>query len=156
MNKEQIKEAILGKEDCKKEDTPLCQFATFHPDMEMVEILLKGADIQKSFNNQPLGWVFQFCEPNWDKMLELLFKYKYYALHLNKTRDFEYLLRLLDRVKRETALYVLNSMKRHNFHLTKKQTLLLQREEYTDLFKLFTEVFDSNLESMKEKDYGTN
>jgi hypothetical protein len=45
MNKEEIKEAILGKED-----TPLCQFATFHPDMEMVEILLKGADIQKSFN----------------------------------------------------------------------------------------------------------
>ena len=99
MNKEQIKEAILGKEDCRKEDTPLCQFATFHPDMEMVEILLKGADIQKSFNNHPLGWVFQFCEPNWDKMLELLFKYKYYALQLHKTRDFEYLLRLLDRVK---------------------------------------------------------
>ena len=49
MNKEQIKEAILGKEDCRKEETPLCQFATFHPDMEMVEILLKGADIQKSF-----------------------------------------------------------------------------------------------------------
>ena len=147
MNKEQIKEAILGKENCKKEDTPLCQFATFHPDMEIVEILLKGADIQKSFNNQPLGWVFQFCEPNWDKMLELLFKYKYYALHLNKTRDFEYLLRLLDRVKRETALYVLDTMKRHNFHLSEKQTLLLQREEYTNLFKLFTEVFDSNLES---------
>ena len=58
MNKEQIKEVILGKEDCKKEDTPLCQFATFHPDMEMVEILLKGADIQKSLNNHPLGWVF--------------------------------------------------------------------------------------------------
>ena len=147
MNKEQIKEAILGKENCKKEDTPLCQFATFHPDMEMVEILLKGADVQKSFNNQPLGWIFQFCEPNWDKMLELLFKYKYYALHLNRTRDFEYLLRLLDRVKRETVLYILNAMKRHNFHLTEKQTLLLQREEYTDLFKLFTEVFDSNLES---------
>ena len=46
MNKEQIKEAILGKEDERKEETPLCQFATFHPDMEMVEILLKGADIQ--------------------------------------------------------------------------------------------------------------
>ena len=142
MNKEQIKEAILGKENCKKEDTPLCQFATFHPNMEMVELLLKGADIQKSFNNQPLGWVFQFCEPNWDKMLELLFKYKYYALHLNKTRDFEYLLRLLDRVKRETALYVLDTMKRHNFHLSEKQTLLLQREEHTNLFQLFTEVFD--------------
>ena len=39
MDKEQIKEAILGQPDCKKEDTPLCQFATFHPDMEMVEIL---------------------------------------------------------------------------------------------------------------------
>ena len=147
MNKEQIKEAILGQSDCRAEDTPLCQFATFHPDMEMVEILLKGADIQKSFNNQPLGWVFQFCEPNWDKMLELLFKYKYYALHLNKTRDFEYLLRLLDRVKKETVLYVLNSMKQHNFHLSEKQTLLLQREEHTNLSKLFTEVFDSNLES---------
>lgn len=147
MNKEQIKELILGKVDCKKEDTPLCQFATFHPDMEMVEILLKGADIQKSFNNHPLGWVFQFCEPNWDKMLELLFKYKYYGLHLNKTRDFKYLLQLLDKVKSETILYVLHSMKRHNFHLTEKQTLLLQREKHTNLFKLFTEVFDSNLES---------
>ena len=115
MNKEQIKELILGKVDCKKEDTPLCQFSTFHPDMEMVEILLKGADIQKSFNNHPLGWVFQFCEPNWDKMLELLFKYKYYGLHLNKTRDFEYLLRLLDKVKTETALYVLNAMKIRTF-----------------------------------------
>ena len=142
MNKEQIREAILGQSDCRKEDTPLCQFATFHPDMEMVEILLKGADIQKSFNNQPLGWVFQFCEPNWDKMLELMFKYKYHALHLNKTRDFEYLLRLLNRVKSETALYVLNAMKRHNFHLNEKQTLLLQREEHTNLFQLFTEVFD--------------
>ena len=115
MNKEQIKELILGKVDCKKEDTPLCQFSTFHPDMEMVEILLKGADIQMSFNNHPLGWVFQFCEPNWDKMLELLFKYKYYGLHLNKTRDFEYLLRLLDKVKTETALYVLNAMKMRTF-----------------------------------------
>ncbi len=142
MNKEQIKEAILGQLNCRKEDTPLCQFSTFYPDMEIVEILLKGADIQKSFNNQPLGWVFQFCEPNWDKILELLFKYKYYALQLHKTRDFEYLLRLLDRVKKETVLYVLNSMKRHNFHLSEKQTLLLQREEHTNLFKLFTEVFD--------------
>ena len=142
MDKEQIKEAILGKENCKKEDTPLCQFSTFHPDMEMVELLLKGADIQKSFNNQPLGWVFQFCEQNWDKMLELLFKYKYYALHLNKTRDFEYLLQLLDKVKSETVQYVLKTMKRHNFHLSAKQTLLLQREEYTNLFQLFTEVFD--------------
>ena len=156
MNKEQIKEAILGQPDCRKEDTPLCQFATFHPDMEMVELLLKGADIQKSFNNHPLGWIFQFCEPNWDKMLELLFKYKYYALHLNKTRDFEYLLRLLDRVKKETVLYVLNSMKRHNFHLTEKQTLLLQREEHTNLFQLFTEIFDSNLESGKGIHHGTN
>ena len=63
MNKEQIREAILGKENCKKEETPLCQFATFHPDMEMVEIFLKGADTDKSFNHQPLGWVFQFCLP---------------------------------------------------------------------------------------------
>ena len=108
----------------------------------MVELLLKGADIQKSFNNQPLGWVFQFCEPNWDKMLQLLFKYKYYGLHLNKTRDLEYLLQLLDKVKKETALYVLDTMKRHNFHLTEKQTLLLQREEYMNLFQFFTEVFD--------------
>ena len=143
MNKEQIKEAILGKENCRKEDTPLCQFATFHPDMEMVEILLKGADIQKSFNNQPLGWVFQFCEPNWDKMLELLFKYKYYALHLNKTRDFEYLLRLLDRVKRETALYVLNAMKRHSFHLTPKQSEMIGEEEYAKVLQMYLEVFNS-------------
>ena len=47
MNKEQIKELILGKVDCKKEDTPLCQFSTFHPDMEMVEILLKGGGYSK-------------------------------------------------------------------------------------------------------------
>ena len=60
MNKEQLKETILGKPDCRKEETPLCQFATFKPDMEMVEILLKGADIQKAFNNQPLAWVLQF------------------------------------------------------------------------------------------------
>ena len=143
MNKEQIKEAILGQPDCRKEDTPLCQFATFHPDMEMVELLLKGADIQKSFNNQPLGWVFQFCEPNWDKMLVLLFKYKYYALHLNKTRDFEYLLRLLDRVKRETALYVLDTMKRHNFHLTPKQSEMLGEEEYAKVLQMYLEVFNS-------------
>ena len=142
MNKEQIKEAILGQPDCKKEDTPLCQFATFHPDMEMVEILLKGADIQKSFNNHPLGWVFQFCEPNWDKMLELLFKYKYHALHLNKTRDFEYLLRLLDRVKKETVLYVLKIMRNHNFELKPEQGTLLQRNEFRKVFELYLEVFD--------------
>ena len=142
MNKEQIKEAILGKENCKKEDTPLCQFATFHPDMEMVEILLKGADIQKSFNNQPLGWVFQFCEPNWDKILELLFRYKYYALRLNKTRDFEYLLRLLDRVKKETVLYVLKIMRNHNFELKPEQGTFLQRNEFRKVFELYLEIFD--------------
>lgn len=142
MNKEQIKEAILGKENCKKEDTPLCQFATFQPDMEIVEVLLKGADIQKSFNNHPLGWVFQFCEPNWDKMLELLFKYKYYALHLNKTRDFDYLLRLLDRVKKETVLYVLKIMRNHNFELKPGQGTLLQRNEFRKVFELYLEVFD--------------
>ena len=142
MDKKQIKEAILGKADCKKEDTPLCQFSTFHPNMEMVEVLLKGADIQKSFNHQPLAWVYQFCEPNWDKMLELLFKYKYYGLHLNRTSQFEYLVRLLERVKPETVHYVLNNMKRHGFRLNEKQSLLLQREEYTHVFKLFTEVFD--------------
>ena len=142
MDKEQIKEAILGQPDCRKEDTPLCQFSTFHSDMEMVEILLKGADVQKSFNNHPLGWVFQFCEPNWDKMLELLFKYKYYALHLNKTRDFEYLLRLLDRVKKETVLYVLKIMRNHNFELKPEQGPLLQRNEFRKVFELYLEVFD--------------
>ena len=142
MDKKQIKEAILGKADCKKEDTPLCQFSTFHPNMEMVEVLLKGADIQKSFNHQPLAWVYQFCEPNWDKMLELLFKYKYYGLHLNRTSQFEYLVRLLERVKPETVHYVLNNMKRHGFRLNEKQSLLLQKEEYTHVFKLFTEIFD--------------
>ena len=150
MNKEQIKETILGKVDCRKEETPLCQFSTFHPDMEMVEVLLKGADIQKSFNNQPLAWVFQFCEPNWDKMLELLFKYKYYGLHLKRTSQFEYLVRLLDRVKPETALYVLNSMKQHGFQLDEKQTLLLQKEEHTNLFQLYTQVFDSKMESVEK------
>lgn len=142
MDKEQIKEAILGLPDCRKEDTPLCQFTTFHPDMEMVEILLKGADVQKSFNNHPLGWVFQFCEPNWDKMLELLFKYKYYALQLHKIRDFEYLLRLLDRVKKETVLYVLKIMRNHNFELKPEQGTLLQRNEFRKVFELYLEVFD--------------
>lgn len=141
MNKEQIREAILGARGCKKEDTPLCQFATFHPDMEMVEILLKGADIQKSFNYQPLGWVFQFCEPNWDKMLELLFKYKYYSLHLKRARDFEYLLRLLSRVKTQTALYVLNVMKKHRFHPTIKQNIMLKEEEFYDALQVYEKVF---------------
>lgn len=36
MNKQKLKEAILGTEDCTKEETPLCQFATFQPDKEMV------------------------------------------------------------------------------------------------------------------------
>ena len=143
MNKELIKETLLGKPDCRKEETPLCQFSTFHPDMEMVEILLKGADIQKSFNHKPLAWVFQFCEPNWDKMLELLFKYKYYGLHLNRTSQFEYLLRLLDRVKTETVLYVLKAMKRHNFSLSQEQNLMLQRKEHVKIFQMYTEVFDS-------------
>ena len=143
MNKELIKETILGKPNCRKEETPLCQFSTFHPDMEMVEILLKGADIQKSFNHKPLAWVFQFCEPNWDKMLELLFKYKYYGLHLNYTSQFEYLLRLLNRVKTETVLYVLKAMKRHDFCLSQEQKLMLQREEHVKIFQIYTEVFDS-------------
>ena len=142
MNKEQIKEAILGKPDCRKEETPLSQFSTFHPDMEMVEILLKGADIQKSFNNHPLGWVFQFCEPNWDKMLELLFKYKYYGLHLNRRMDFEYLLRLLSMVKTETVLYVLKTMHKHNFELTYEQSILIRKEKFERVFQIYREVFD--------------
>lgn len=116
MDKEQIKEAILGKADCQKEKTPLCQFATFQPDMKMVEILLKGADIQKAFNNQPLAWVFQFCEPNWDDMLKLLFKYKYHALKLTP-RELEYLFRMWDRLKPETTSYILKRMNRHGLNL---------------------------------------
>ena len=154
MNKEEIKEAILGKTDCLKEETPLCQFATFHPDMEMVEILLKGADTEKSFNHRPLSWVFQFCEPNWDKMLELLFKYKYYGLHLNRSSQFEYLLRLLDRVKTETSLYVLKAMKRHRFQLNEEQNQLLQKEEYGRVLRLYTEVFDSKPESINNSKRG--
>ena len=130
LTKSQIKEAILGAENCRKEETPLCIFATFEPDMEMVELLLKGADIDKSFNNCPLGWVLQFCEPNLDKMLELLFKYKYYALHLTRKRDFEYLLIELSMVKEETALYVLNVMKRHHFKMSAEQYLMIQKEEF--------------------------
>ena len=142
MNKEQIKETLLGPTKCRKEDTPLCQFATFHPDMEMVEVLLKGADIQKSFNHQPLAWVYQFCEPNWDKMLELLFKYKYYGLHLNRISQFEYLVRLLKRVKPETVHYVLNVLKKHGFQLTSKQEELLKKEEFLNVFQLYKKVFD--------------
>ena len=121
MNKEEIKEAILGKKNCRKEDTPLCQFATFHPDMEMVEVLLKGADIDKSFNNQPMAWVFQFCEPNWDEMLTLLFKYKYHALHLNRPVDLVYLFRMLDKLKPDTIMYIFEVFKKHKFHMTRKQ-----------------------------------
>mgnify|MGYP003343800463 FL=1 len=95
--------------------------------MEMVELLLKGADINKSFNNQPLGWILQFCEPNLGKMLELLFKYKYHALHLNRNKDFEYLLIELSMVQEETALYVLNRMKRHNFKMSDEQDKILRR-----------------------------
>lgn len=141
MKKEQIREAILGARGCKKEDTPLCKFSTFYPDMDMVEALLKGADIQKSFNYQPLPWVYQFCEPNWDRMLELLFKYKYYGLHLKRNRDFEYLLRLLSRVKTKTALYVLNTMKKHGFQLTIKQNILLREEEFYDALQYYKKVF---------------
>ena len=142
MNKEQIKEAILGKEDCRKEETPLCQFSTFHPDMEMVKILLKGADIQKSFNHKPLAWVYQFCEPNWEKMLELLFKYKYYGLHLNRMGSFEYLLRMLARVRIETVLYILETMRRHNFELSYEQSALIRRDEFKRVFRIYKEVFD--------------
>ena len=142
MNKEQIKEAILGKEDCRKEETPLCQFSTFHPDMEMVKILLKGADIQKSFNHKPLAWVYQFCEPNWEKMLELLFKYKYYGLHLNRMGSFEYLLRMLARVRIETVLYILETMRSHNFELSYEQSVLIRRDEFKRVFRIYKEVFD--------------
>lgn len=147
MNKEEIKEAILGKPDCRKEETPLSQFATFHPDMEMVEVLLKGADIQKSFNNQPMAWVLQFCEPDHDKMLELLFKYKYHALHLNSRSEFECLLRILMKVKTETILYILKVMKKHNFCLTLKNNTLIRKEEFNKIFHLYKEVFDSYMES---------
>ena len=116
MNKEQIKEAILGQQDCEKEETPLCQFATFHPDMEMVELLLKGADIDKSFNHHPLAWVYQFCEPNWNEMLRLLFKYKYHALKFTKN-ELEYLSRMWDKLKPETTSYILQRMERHGFNL---------------------------------------
>ncbi len=116
MDKEQIKEAILGKADCCKEETPLCQFATFHPDMEMVEILLKGADIDKSFNHHPLAWVYQFCEPNWNEMLKLLFKYKYHALKLT-SNELEYLFRMWDKLKPETTSYILQRMEKHRFNL---------------------------------------
>lgn len=50
----------------------------------MVEFLLKGADINKSFNDRPLSWILQFCEDNLDTIVQLLFKYKYYSLHLNE------------------------------------------------------------------------
>ncbi|MBR6412230.1 MAG: hypothetical protein IKS41_03600 [Alphaproteobacteria bacterium] len=137
MNKEQIKEAILGKKDCHGEETPLCQFSTFHPDMEMVEILLKGADINKSFNHQPMAWVFQFCEPNWDEMLTLLFKYKYHALHLDRKSDFESLLQLLSRVKPETVMYVLKIMKKHRFRPTFEQIDYINKskEDFKKEFK---------------------
>ena len=115
MDKEQIKEAILGKPDCKKEETPLCQFATFQPDMEMVEILLKGADIQKAFNHHPFAWVYQFCEPNWDDILKLLFKYKYHALKMSPM-ELDYLLRMWNKLKPETSLYILERMRSHGFN----------------------------------------
>ena len=42
IDKNVIKEAILGRNGCRKEETPLCWFATFNPDME---IKLEGAEI---------------------------------------------------------------------------------------------------------------
>lgn len=145
MNKQQSKEAILGKEGCRKEETPLTQFATFHPDMEMVEILLKGADINKSFNNQPLGWVYQFCEDNRDKMLELLFKYKYHALHFNNKREFKYLFRLLNKVSTETVMYVFKTMKKHNFQANLEQYYILRDINGPRVMRLYHKVFTDYL-----------
>ena len=87
-------------------------------------------------------------------MLELLFKYKYYGLHLNRSSQFEYLLQLLDRVKTETSLHVLEAMKRHRFQLNEEQNQLLQKEEYTRVLRLYTEVFDSKPESINNSKRG--
>ena len=142
MDKEQIKEAILGKPNCRNEETPLCKYATFEPDMEMVEILLKGGDIQKSFNNQPLPWVHQFCQPNWDKLLVLLFKYKYYGLHLDNRRNFGSLLRMLAKVKPSTLFFVTKTMKKHNFKLSVWQKDMIKRENYVEIQEIYKSVFD--------------
>lgn len=144
MNKEQIKEAILGKPDCRMEETPLCKYATFEPDMEMVEILLKGGDIQKSFNKQPLLWMLQFCQTNnWDKLLVLFFKYKYYGLHLEKRGCFGALLRILAKVKPSTLFFVIKSMKKHNFKLAHWQEDMIKRENYVEIKEIYKCVFDS-------------
>ncbi len=145
MNKQQIKEAILGKEGCRKEETPLTQFATFHPDMEMVEILLKGADINKSFNNQPLSWILQFCELNLDIMVQLLFKYKYYSLHLNNKREFKYLFRLLNKVNTETVMYVFKTMEKHNFQANLEQYYILRDINGSRVMRLYHKVFTDDL-----------
>ena len=142
MNKQQIKEAILGKDNCPKEETPLTQFATFHPDMEMVELLLKGADINKSFNNQPLSWILQFCEENLDKMVQLLFKYKYYSLHLNEMREFKSLLIILSMVKTKTMMEILKIMKCHRFKLTEAHKIEIQKEEFSKIFPYFKAYFN--------------
>ena len=137
MNKEQIKEALLGEPHCKMEKTPLCHFATFEPDMEIVELLLKGTDIDKAFNNRPIEWVHQFCEPNWDKMLCLLFKYKYYALKLDKGNTFKSLITLLNKVEVDTVLYVLKSLKKHHFELLHSQYLYIRQfPKVMDLWKV--------------------
>ena len=141
MDKELIKEAILGKKGCRKEETPLCWFATFNPDMEMVEILLKGADVDASFNGMPLLWVWQFCRPNMGKMLELLFKYKYYGLHLRRYSDFVCLLSMLELIEKDRALGILEIMKKHKFVLSDKQREELYSGKYESVCQLYESVW---------------
>ena len=45
-------------------------------------------------------------------------------------------------------------MKRHRFQLNEEQNQLLQKEEYTRVLRLYTEVFDSKPESINNSKRG--
>ena len=63
MNKEQIKETILGKPDCRTEDTPLCQFATFKPD-KLVNSGVNICLVQKLANHRNIGTTQRYFNYN--------------------------------------------------------------------------------------------
>ena len=147
MDTNTIKEAILGKEGCRKEETPLAKYSTFEPDMEMVELLLRGADIQKSFNDQPLPWIWQFCKPDLAEMFKMLLRYKYYELHLERRHDFECFLLILEDVPSKYAKYAIRKLKQHNFELSVKQNEIMKENAFKRARSIWVEYWnnDSNL-----------
>lgn len=139
VDKIKLKEMMNGPEGCRAEATALCHYATFEPDMEIVELLLKGADIQKAFNDVPLDWILQFCEPHMDTMITLLLKYKYYGLHLREKQAFQALIEIIKKVKPETKRFIIKSLKCHKFLPTAEQCRTLNdlsNQEVKELFEI--------------------